>query len=303
MSVPFVEKRPLGGFAIVTLAYVAGLLVAAGVVKACPVGWHPLLSFAVADLAATFTVFTFSFANDNTSVYDPYWSVAPMVAALWLALGPGADRGLDLRQLVVLVLVCLYGARLTFNWARGWAGLGHEDWRYVDFRKKTGRAYWLMSFAGLHVFPTVMVILGCLPLHAALVERATPFGALDLLAALVTLSAIVIEAVADEQLRAFRRSKTTDGAVCDVGLWSWSRHPNYFGEITFWVGLWLFGLANDAPWWSAAGWLTMVALFIGASIPMAEKRSLARRPQYAEHQRRVSMLIPLPPRREPVKST
>lgn len=296
MSVPFVEKRPWSGFAIVSAAYVTAIVVAAAVVQTTQPDWHPLLKVGLADLAATIVVFVFSVANDNTSVYDPYWSVAPVVIALWLALGPGAARELDLRQLVVLGLVTLYGVRLTWNWARGWAGLRHEDWRYVDFRQKTGKAYWLTSFFGLHLFPTVMVYLGCLPLHAALVTT-TGFGALDVVAALVTLGAIAIETLADEQLRAFRRGKRADGDICDVGLWSWSRHPNYFGEISFWVGLWLFGLAAGAPWWAAAGWVAMVVLFVGASIPMAEKRSLARRPHYAQHQQRVSMLIPLPPKK------
>jgi steroid 5-alpha reductase family enzyme len=113
----------------------------------------------------------------------------------------------------------------------------------------------------------------------------------------VTLGAIVIEAVADEQLRTFRQRKQEDGAICTVGLWSWSRHPNYFGELSFWAGLLLFGVAAGGPWWSAVGLVAMVGLFVGASIPLAEKRSLARRPGYAEHQRRTSMLVPLPPKR------
>lgn len=141
-----------------------------------------------------------------------------------------------------------------------------------------------------------MVYLGILPLHAALTSGA-PLGALDLVAAVVTAAAIVIETVADEQLRNFRRAKQADGDICNVGLWAWSRHPNYFGELSFWLGLLLFGLAAGAPAWTSVGLVAMVVLFVGASIPMAEKRSLARRPQYAEHQRRVSMLIPLPPKK------
>jgi steroid 5-alpha reductase family enzyme len=297
MSSPPLPARPWRGYAIVTLAYVVGLVVAAAVVKAAPPDWHPLVAVTVADLVATVAVFVFSFAYDNTSVYDPYWSVAPVVIAGWLAFGPGQARGLDARQAAVLLLLTIYGVRLTWNWARGWNGLHHEDWRYVDFRKKTGKAYWLVSLFGLHLFPTVMVMLGCLPLHAALVAPATPFGALDALAIAITLAGIVLETVADEQLRTFRASKRADGDICTVGLWGWSRHPNYFGEISVWVGLWVFGVANAAPWWTAAGWVAMVVMFAGVSIPLAEKRSLVRRPHFAEHQRRVSMLIPLPPKK------
>ncbi|MCA3016177.1 MAG: DUF1295 domain-containing protein [Myxococcaceae bacterium] len=290
------DGTPWRDLGVVTVAYLVGLVVAAGVVQASPTDWPPLLVVALADVAATAAVFAFSFANDNTSVYDPYWSVAPIVIAAWLALGPGAARGLDARQCWVLTLTLLYGVRLTLNWARGWGGMTHEDWRYVNLRGSTGRAYWVVSLVGLHLFPTVMVLLGCLPLHAALVAPATPFGALDVLAIAVTAGAIGIEGLADEQLRAFRRQKQPEGAVCEAGLWGWSRHPNYFGEIGFWVGLWLFGLANGAPAWTVAGWLAMVAMFLGVSVPPIERRSLARRPGFAEHQRRVSMLIPLPPR-------
>lgn len=264
------------------------------VVQNAPVDWHPLAAVALGDVAATITVFVFSFAMNNTSVYDPYWSVAPVVIATWLAVGPGAARGFDLRQLVVVTVIAIYGARLTYNWARGWAGLSHEDWRYVAFRKQ-GRLYWVTSFFGLHLVPTIFVFLGCLPLHAAL-AGPSGFAALDVAGAVVTLLGTGIETVADEQLRTFRRNKQAEGAICAVGLWRWSRHPNYFGEIMVWVGLWLFGLAAGAPWWAAIGWLAMVALFVALSIPLAEKRSLERRPHYAEHQRKVSMLIPLPPK-------
>jgi steroid 5-alpha reductase family enzyme len=294
MSLPVVEKRPIAGFAIVGAAYLLATVVASAVLAALP-DLHPLLAIAAADTAATVTVFIFSRAFNNTSVYDPYWSVAPPLIALWLVLVPGGAR-FDVRQVLVLALTSAYGLRLTFNWARGWAGFAHEDWRYADFRKKTGKAYWLVSFWALHFFPTVMVYLGILPLYEALRVDAPPAGLLDAVAAVVTAGAIVIETAADEQLRNFRRAKRADGDICNVGLWSWSRHPNYFGEISFWVGLFLFGLAGGAPWWTGVGVLAMVALFVGASIPMAEKRSLERRPQYAEHQQRVSMLIPLPPK-------
>lgn len=295
MNSPFVKERPWSGFAIVGFAYVIAHVVAFAVAQAMA-GQHPLLVVAVADTAATVAVFVFSRAFNNTSVYDPYWSVIPASIALWLALVPGGANGLTLRQGLVLALVLFYATRLTFNWARGWAGLTHEDWRYVDFRNKTGKLYWLVSFAALHFFPTVMVYLGILPLHAALVENPGGFGVLDVVAAVVTFGAVMIETIADEQLRNFRRAKQ-QGDICDVGLWSWSRHPNYFGEISFWVGLWLFGVSAGAPWWAGAGVVAMIALFVGASIPMAEKRSISRRPHYAEHQRRVSMLIPLPPKK------
>lgn len=296
MSVAVVEKRPWSGFALVGLAYVIAFAAAAVTLHVLE-GRHPLFAVGAADVAATVVIFVFSRALSNTSFYDAYWSVAPAGVVAWLTLGPGNHDGLSTRQLLVLSLVMLWALRLTWNWIRGWDGLKHEDWRYVDLRKQTGRLYWVVSFVALHFFPTVLVFLGVVPLYTAVVEAPAGFGVLDVVAAVVTLGAIVIEAVADEQLRNFRRSMRADGGICNVGLWSWSRHPNYFGEIGFWLGLFLFGLAAGAPWWTGLGFVSMVALFVGASIPMAEKRSLARRPAYAEHQKKVSMLVPLPPKR------
>lgn len=295
MSDPTVTQRPWAGFALVGFAYVIAHLAAWATVQAVP-GWSLLAAVALADTVATIVVFVFSRAFNNTSVYDPYWSVVPFSIALWLATGPGGGDGLTARQGLLLAVIFVYAVRLTFNWARGWAGLSHEDWRYVDMRQKTGKAYWLVSFTALHFFPTVMTYLGCLPLYAALVEGRQGFWWLDLVAAVVTLAAVAIEGLADLQLRDFRR-QAKPGDICDVGLWKYSRHPNYFGELGFWVGLWLFGVAAGAPWWTVAGVVAMVALFLGASIPMAEKRSLARRPHYAEHQRRVSRLVPWFPKK------
>ncbi len=282
----------------VVLSYVVALGAALATAHVLA-GHAPIVVVGAADVVATIVVFGFSVAFDNSSFYDPYWSVAPIAIAGGLAVqGSGAELG---RRVLVVALLGLWGVRLTWNWARGWGGLRHEDWRYVDLRKKNGRAYWVVSFLGIHFFPTVLVFLGCLPLFTALGTSARPLGPLDAVAALVLLGATVLEAVADEQLRAFRRNKTTDGAICDVGLWAWSRHPNYLGEIGVWVGVALFGFAagdgSIARTWGGAA--AMIFLFTVVSIPMIERRSRERRPAWGDYVRRTSMLLLWPPRRRP----
>lgn len=296
MSVPFVEQRPWSGYAALVVAYAAALGAAVVTVRQAPADWHPLAHVFAAEVAATVVLFVFAVLFDNTAFFNAHWSLAPIAVALFFIFGPGAARGLDARQALVLAVVCFYGLRLTFNWVRSWGGLKHEDWQYTDFRAKTGKGFWPVSFLAFHLFPMLLVFAGCLPLHAALVESSRPFGALDGLAALVTTAAIIVEWVADEQLRTFRRSPEGQGAFCTRGLWRLSRHPNYFGEVSFWFGLWLCGLAAGAPWWSAFGWLGMAGLFLGASIPMAEKRSLERRKGYADYAARTSLFVPLPPK-------
>ena len=107
----------------------------------------------------------------------------------------------------------------------------------------------------------------------------------------------VIEAIADEQLRDFRL-RSERGAICDVGLWRHSRHPNYFGECTFWLGLCLMGLAAEPSQalTSVIGVVVVLALFLGYSIPAAERRAIERRPEFVQHQARVSALVPWPRR-------
>jgi steroid 5-alpha reductase family enzyme len=284
------------GFLWIAAAYVAALAVAWAVMARLGPATDPRLTVAYADLAATAVVFVFSAAANNSSVYDPYWSVAPLVIAPWLSLGGGAGAAPVARRVVVTALVVFWGVRLTYNWARGFAGLGHEDWRYVDIRAKVGAGYWPVSLLALHLFPTVQVYLGCLPLFPALTSDR-PLGLLDGLAAAVTLGAVLVETVADEQLRSFRARREGD-EIMARGLWAFSRHPNYFGEIGFWWGLLLFGLAADPrAFWSGLGALSITAMFVFVSVPMLEKRSVARRPAYVEHRRRVSMLVPWWPKR------
>jgi steroid 5-alpha reductase family enzyme len=276
-------------FAIVTVAYAVAL--AAAVAASYPVSaGHPLLKAALGTVVGTLVVFAFSRGCDNTSIYDPYWSVGPLAIAVYLFSGPGSGSA---RSVVVLLLISAWSWRLTLNWARGWRGLKHEDWRYVDMRRLTGSAYWWASAFGLHLFPTAIVFLGLLPTHAAFTSDAR-LNALDGAAAAVAVFGICFETVADEQMWRFRSRPSA--SVCAVGVWRYTRHPNYFGEICFWVGLWLFGLAAGGPWWTALGPLAMVGLFVLASIPLMERHLAARRAGWPEHVQRTSMLIPWPPK-------
>ena len=259
-------------------------------------GAHPLVVVAAADIAATIVVFLVSRAHDNSSLYDPYWSVAPPFIVAYLTLHPVAVGATLSRQLLVGVLVTAWALRLTYNWYRGWRGLEHEDWRYVDIRQRAGDAYWPASFLGIHMFPTAMVYAGCLPLYAALTSTA-PLGWLDAAAVAVTAGAIGIEAVADQQLHRFVSTNTERGRILTDGLWAYCRHPNYFGETSFWWGLFLFGLAADPDAaWTVVGALAITLMFRFVSIPLLDARSVERRPGYVGHMRRVSALIPWPSR-------
>jgi steroid 5-alpha reductase family enzyme len=154
-----------------------------------------------------------------------------------------------------------------------------------------------VSFVGIHVMPTFWVFGGMLGAWAALCEPGRPLGPLDALAVLVTAGAIALEAGADLQLHRYRASGPPPGDFLRSGLWAWSRHPNYLGEMGFWWGLWLFGVAA-APQhaWTIAGPLAILLMFRFVSLPMIEARMRERRPGFADWETRSSLVIPRPPR-------
>lgn len=282
---------------LVILAYAAALALALIAGRAMA-GHHPLVVALVADSAATVAIFAFSMAFDNSSFYDAYWSVVPFPIAWYWMTVDGAQGADPVRQAMVLFALAFWGARLTWNWYRGWHGLGHEDWRYVDIRAKSGKAWPLASLAGVHFFPTLIVFAGLLPVYSAMTSPA-PLGLLDFVAFTVAVGATFIEGVADQQLRHYLDRRSSHEEILATGLWKYSRHPNYFGECSLWWGLALFGLAADPHIWSVAGAIAMTAMFVFVSIPLLDERSAARRPGYREHMRRVSALLPLPPRAAP----
>ena len=195
----------------------------------------------------------------------------------------------------------VWAVRLTGNWVYSFPGLHHEDWRYGPMKEQAReKAPWLepvVDLMGIHVIPTLQVFLGMVPVYVVTREGRDLWW-LDVVALLVGLGAIALETVADVQMHRFGRTKEP-GQVMDQGLWSWSRHPNYFGEFSFWLSLGLFGLAaSPSSWWCLVGAVAMLAMFLGASIPMMEKRSLERRPQYQQVVDRVSLFVPRPPRRD-----
>lgn len=260
----------------------------------------------IADVIATLVIFGFSTAHQNASFYDAYWSVAPPIL---LAFFIGAERIgfgaepigeaplFDTRLVVVSLLVGGWAIRLTHNWARGWQGLHHADWRYVDLQEKTGSLWCLVNLLGIHLFPTVLVFVGCIALYVCANPLAAPFNLFDVLALIVGGAALWLENRADNQLRAFRLDPKNSGQTLTSGVWAWCRHPNYLGEIGFWVALYLFacGAAAQGPLaafdWALWGPVSMLILFVFISIPMIDKR-LAGRAGFNEHKAKTYALLP-----------
>ncbi|MHA1592282.1 MAG: DUF1295 domain-containing protein [Candidatus Heimdallarchaeaceae archaeon] len=253
---------------------------------------HPILTAFVVDVIATVIIFVISVFFKNTSLYDPYWSLIPIFLILyWLATAENFPT-ITIRQIVIIVLAVIWGGRLTFNWIRSWKGLNHEDWRYTKFREEKPSLFWFINFTGLQMMPTLIVFLGCVPIYYSIISTSTFFSVYDVIGIIIVLGAIIIETVADEQLRNFLKTKQK-GELMTKGIWSVTRHPNYFGEVSFWWGMFFFAISSGvSTLWVVVGPISMTILFLIVSIPLMENRLMKKYPGYNDYKSRVSSFIP-----------
>jgi len=278
------KSSPAASFAAVAAVYVLAGAVGFLVYGAFDADWR--VKLLAADAAATVVTFAFSVIFKNASVYDPYWSVQPIVICLAYAF----PRRLTFFSWLLLAAVCVWGVRLTANWALNFGSLEREDWRYVMLREKTGRFYPIINFVGIHMVPT-LVVYGCVLPAAFAIREGAEANAFSVAAVCVCFGAAAMQGIADLQMRRYRAARETP--FCRDGLWKYSRHPNYLGEILMWwgIGLSVFA-AYPSAWWLLIGAAANTALFLTVSIPMADGRQ-AKKAGFDEYKEQTRMLLPM----------
>lgn len=278
------KQNRVASFVVVTLVYVIATIVGVAIYRILGLKWW--LSLLIADIAATVVTFIFSVIFRNASVYDPYWSVQPPVILISFAIG----KELTVLGVMLIAVVSYWAIRLTANWAYTFDNLNHQDWRYTMLKEKTGIFYPIINFVGIHMVPT-LVVYGCvLPAAYAVIKGIdTTLG--SVIALSVSLAAATMQGVADYEMHKFRKNRT--GSFIRVGLWKYSRHPNYLGEILMWYGV-AFSviLADPDMWYLAIGAVANTLLFFTVSIPMADGRQ-SRKGGFAEYKEETRMLLPI----------
>lgn len=274
-------------FWVIAILYVLATVVGVAVYRLLPLA--PIWSLLIADVAATVFLFVFSCVLKNASVYDPYWSVQPIVIGLAFAIG----EGITLSGIFALLAVLLWGVRLTANWAYTFHGLAHQDWRYTQLKETTKGFYPLINFFGIHLVPTLVVYACILPL-VEILRNAPSFQAWALPFFALSLGAVALQTVSDWQMQMYRKEHPT--TFIRTGLWKHARHPNYLGEILMWWGLALYAvvLMPSKPW-LLSGALLNTVLFLCASVPLAEKR-LSKREGYVAYRKETRLFLPIPKR-------
>ena len=278
-----------------SVALIAAIYVLAGVAGWLLFNWltkqamQPVLALLLADVLATIVVWAFGLLYENVSVYDPYWSVFPPIAFLLWAFYTGVW---SLPVILLLIASWYWGWRLTRNWAITFKGIAHEDWRYTKYRSRHPLVFHIINLFGLNMMPTLVVFAAMLPglkLMANSQQLTATQIAVCVFGCIVCLASATIQLIADKQSHDFRAAHP--GQVCNVGLWKHGRHPNYFGEIQFWWGIWIMYASLNGIDMYIGGAIAMTALFLGISIPLMEKRQLANKPGYAEYRQQTRMLI------------
>ena len=271
-------------FMMITLIYIFAIFI--GIYIYTKLSYNFWLNLFIADVSSTIIVFLFSLIFKNASVYDPYWSVQPIII-VWLYV---LKIGFNLTNILFLIVISIWAIRLTSNWAYTFRNLNAQDWRYTMLKEKTKKAYPIINFVGIHLVPTIVVYFCTLPAVFVIMNKGE-LTVITIIGLIISTLAFTIQGIADIQMHKFRKAKKI-GFIRD-GLWKYSRHPNYLGEILMWWGIAIASIASlNGSWYLILGAILNTLLFLFVSIPMADNRN-KKRGDFAQLKKETRMLLPI----------
>lgn len=231
----------------------------------------------------------------NVSIVDLFWGLGFVISASFYFL---KGDGNELRKIIVLALVSIWGLRLSGYLS--WRNIGKgEDFRYREFRKKYGEdRYWWISYFQTFLLQGILMWLISAPLLAAMhYGKELQLSFTDYAGIVFWIIGFTFEAGGDFQLAAFKADPANKGKVLDTGFWKYTRHPNYFGDSSVWWGYAIFSLAAQG-YIQVLGSILMTLLIIKVSgVSLLEKSLKDKKPEYQEYIRRTSAFIPWFPKK------
>ena len=230
----------------------------------------------------------------NASIVDIVWGAGFAITSWVLALTVDGDSG---RQLLLAVMVGVWGTRLALYLAK--RNIGHgEDWRYKAMRKKAGKKFTYSSLVTVFGLQGALMWVVSLPVQFGNGDSSPGVGPLAVIGIMVWLVGLSFEAIGDFQLARFKKDPNNAGKVMDQGLWSLTRHPNYFGDALLWWGIGIVGAETGSGVIGFIGPVAMTFFLLRISgVPMLERSLSRRREGYAEYAARTSQFIPRPPKK------
>ena len=283
-------KRVIGLSALLVVYAVA---ICAGIflyVVLSDAGMNDYFAILIADVAATVIVWASGVVLKTASAYDPYWSIQTLIIYLSLLI---KYNNWHVGSILLLAALVLYSARLTTNFIIGFHSLSYVDWRYKMLKEKSGKFYQVVNLLGICMFPTLVVYSASLPVIAY--ATITEFSMLDIIGLSIVVLGTLLEFVADTQMKAFVKIRKDRSEVLNRGVWRYSRHPNYLGEISIWFGLaFTLILSHFNYWYFVVGAIINLLMFIFISIPMEERHFKEYKPDYEQYKKETHMLLILP---------
>ena len=232
--------------------------------------------------------------KDN-GIMDAAWGMGFVFVALSTLCR--AD-GLDARRILLGVLVLVWGVRLSLHILTRNVRRKEEDFRYRNWRETWGRWFYIRSYFQIYMLQGTVMFFVCTPILLVNARRGGPLGFLDVLGCGVWVLGFLFEAAGDYQLLRFTRNPANKGKVMRYGVWSLTRHPNYFGEATLWWGCFLVALNVPGGWWALISPVLIDFLLLRVSgIPMLEEK-YRDNPEYKEYQNTTSAFFPRFPRKD-----
>lgn len=236
--------------------------------------------------------FVLSLVKKRNDVADVAWGLGFLLMG-WTSFFLGPAQGA--RGLLVGFLVSVWGIRLAWHIYRRNRGKV-EDYRYAKWRQDWGKWFYLRSYGQVYLLQGALLFLIVLPVLFINQSAGKAFGVLDFVGLMVWILGFFFESVGDAQLARFIKDSANKGKLIQSGLWRYTRHPNYFGEVTMWWGIWLIALSVPNSLIGIIGPITITFLILKVSgIPMLEKK-MEENPAFESYKKRVSIFFPLPPR-------
>lgn len=253
-------------------------------------GLNDYLAVLLADIAATIFVWLMGVIFKTASMYDPYWSIQTLIIYLALLI---KYNNWNIGTILLLIAIAIYSIRLTTNFIIGFDSLSYVDWRYKMLKQKSGKLYQLVNLFGICMFPTLVVYSCSLPFIAF--SKSGFFSSFQIIGLAITLLGVALEFISDIQMKKFIKIRTSREEVINIGLWKYSRHPNYLGEILIWFGVALTVILTIPQYWYFfVGAIINLLMFIFISIPMEEKHLKEYKKDYDKYLKTTSPLLILP---------
>jgi steroid 5-alpha reductase family enzyme len=263
----------------------------------------PLLTVLIVAAAVCAFCWISSLISHDNSWVDRLWSIVPVV---YVGIFAGYAGFADVRLNVMAVLAGLWGARLTYNFARKGGYAGVEDYRWPILRARMSPLqFQVFNLLFIVLYQNAILVLITLPAYTAF-ENQGGFGPVDAALTALFLLLLVLETVADQQQWKFHQWKKAEVAArrepqprfLQSGLWRTSRHPNFFAEQAQWWVFFFLGAAaaGSVLEWTVLGAVLLTGLFIGSTV-FTESITRAKYPEYADYQATTSAIVPWFPRR------